>query len=161
HASGQADVASIGSTASALGASIEHWSATAQQKTLWFCPYAGCGVKYCLNFFGVVAAAAKIAAQRVAHFAFRGLWIFPQQSNRAHDHARRAVPALRAHFVDPGLLQRVQLAACRTNAFDGGDLFALSIPRQQHAGINRLAFQQHGASAALAEIAAAFGSRET
>ena len=59
--------------------------------------------------------------------------------------------------VDEGLLNRVKIAALH-QAFDGRDGFALGFDSQGGAGIDRLAIDDHRASAASGAVADALGA---
>ncbi len=71
----------------------------------------------------------------------------------------RAVAALRRPEVGEGLLQRMQ-PALGAEAFDGHDLAAAALDAQHQARQHRPAVQQHGAGAALAELAPVLGAAE-
>ena len=73
--------------------------------------------------------------------------------------AGRAVAALRAAEVGKAVLQRVQTAVAG-QPFNGRDLAPLALGRQQQAREHRLAIDQHGACAALAQLAAVLGAGE-
>ena len=75
-----------------------------------------------------------------------------------HQEARRAVAALRGAEIGEGLLERVQLGS-RRQPLDGVDARGPSHSSAEHeAGEHRLAVDQHGAGAALAELAAVLGA---
>ena len=71
----------------------------------------------------------------------------------------RAVAALGGAQLGEGLLQRVEPAAVG-HALDGLDLASLALDGQRQAGEHRLAVDQHGARAALAQLAAVLGAGE-
>src|SRR5262249_46550181 len=77
-----------------------------------------------------------------------------------HDLAGLAVAALRRLDVDPGLLERAQ-AAGRRQPLDRRDLLADDVLDLGPARAGRLAVDQDGAAAALADATAALGTRES
>src|SRR4051794_4736715 len=86
----------------------------------------------------IVAAAAQMSVHRLEDLAIGWIGMMPQQANRRHDHARRAVSALKLPLGDKRLLHRVQrLAICQ--ALDGGDRFAISVLPRRRAAENPFA----------------------
>src|SRR5262245_29375249 len=83
-----------------------------------------------------------------------------EERRDGHDHAALAVATLWDVVVDPGLLHLVH-GAGRREAFDGGDLLALSSADGQRARANRFAVDVHGTGAALRDTAAVFGAGQT
>ena len=77
-----------------------------------------------------------------------------------HDHARRAVPALKAVMLTESRLHRVQLAALG-DALDGGDDAGIGLDGEDGAGLHGLSVQMNDAGAALAGVAAHMGSGES
>jgi hypothetical protein len=69
-----------------------------------------------------------------------------------HDHARRAIPALKAMIVTKSSLHRMQGIAFR-NAFDGGDVGAVGLADQGGAGFYCAPVDVNDAGAALAGVA--------
>src|SRR5207249_9800778 len=61
-----------------------------------------------LNDLGVTRAAAEIARERKPNLFLRGASVFVQKRLGHHQHARRAVAALRTAFVNECLLLRMQ-----------------------------------------------------
>ena len=104
------------------------------------------------------AAAAEISAHAFAH-ALRivaGL-TFLDQTDRAHDLAGRAEPALQAVMGDKGLLHRMKPVALR-HAFDREDVGAVVTDREREARIDPASVDDDRAGAALAAVAALLGS---
>src|ERR1700742_1093532 len=80
------------------------------------------GVKHRLDDVVVTGAAADIAFELLPDGRFVKLSaVAVHDIDRRHDHARRAVAALKSVIVAEGGLHRVQLIAFR-DAFDGGDV---------------------------------------
>jgi len=104
-------------------------------------------------------AAAKVASERRAHVLLARSRVAVEQLFRRHNHAVDAVAALGGLLVDEGLLQRVQFA-WRAEAFDRRDLASRYRADRRDAGTDRLAIDQHRASAALRQAAAEFGAVE-
>jgi hypothetical protein len=73
--------------------------------------------------------------------------------------SRRAVAALRRSEIGEGVLQRVQ-ASVGGEAFDRRHRAAVAVDAQHEARQHRLAVEEHGARAALAEFAAMLGAAE-
>src|SRR5471032_1089028 len=69
----------------------------------------------------VAGAAAEIAGDAFANFAFGGGWVVLEQRHGRHDHAGRAVAALQAVLFPEAFLQRVQMAV-RSEPFNRRDL---------------------------------------
>ena len=104
------------------------------------------------------AAAAEISAHALAN-ALRivaGLTLL-DQTDRAHDLAGRAKPALQAVMGDKGLLHRMKPAALR-HAFDRQDIGAVVTDRERKAGIDPPSVDDDRAGATLAAVAALLGS---
>src|SRR5688572_31278412 len=105
----------------------------------------------------VPGAAAQIAGDRLAdRLARRGRVALEERLGR-HQAAGRAVAALGGPEVGEGRLQGMEPGAAR-QAFDRLDAAALAFEHQHDAGELRLAVHQHGAGAALAELAAVLGA---
>src|SRR5579862_1275472 len=100
----------------------------------------------------VAAAAAQIACQVILDLVGRRIGIILEQGFGGEDEARRAVRALKGGVVHEGLLDWVQLLLAEGLHRD--DLLAGRQRRQQQAGADRLAIDQHGAGAAHADTAA-------
>src|SRR5580692_3996395 len=107
----------------------------------------------------VIRAAADISRHAGPNFIARGVLVMRQQSLRAHQLAGGAVTALRAVMLDEGFLERVELSIFR-QPFHGENAASIHPNRELAAGVNRLSVYHHGASAALAAIAADFGAGE-
>ena len=107
----------------------------------------------------IAGAAAQVSGERLADLVARRVGVLVEQRLRRDQEARRAVAALRGAEVGEGLLQRMQ-AAVGHQAFDGLDLAAVALDAEDQAREHRLAVEQHGAGAALAELAAVLGAAE-
>ncbi len=97
----------------------------------------------------VAGTAAEIALQRPAEV----LPLRLIERRRGDDHAGGAEAALKSLRVKERALHRMQLVAL-TEPLDGRHLAAFGPERGDQATVHRLAIQQHGASAAIAAIAA-------
>src|SRR5579871_266536 len=102
---------------------------------------------------------AQIAVELFTHLRFGRLRRSRQQPRGGHDHAARAVAALRHALGDEGSLQHRGLFG-RAEALDGRHRFACGIGNGGEAGADRLAVNQDRAGAALTETAAESGARE-
>ena len=112
------------------------------------------GVQHRFGDAGIGAAAAEIAAHRLAHpFGIVAGLGFAYQPDRTHDLAGGTEAALEPVMLDERGLHRMQRVAVR-HAFDGQDIGAVVAERQRKAGIHPPAVEQHGAGAALAPVAA-------
>ena len=80
----------------------------------------------------MTSAAAEIALERLFDVVFARLRILFQQRRRGHDHAIRAVGALRRLLVDEGLLKRVERIGA-AQAFEGGDRPVTNCRNRGHA----------------------------
>jgi hypothetical protein len=94
----------------------------------------------------VGTAAAEVAGAGLAHLGLGGMGILPHERGEAHHETRRAVAALQAVAGDERLLHGREARA--GDALDGGDFAARRLDREQHAGVDRHAVEQHGAGAA-------------
>ena len=103
-------------------------------------------------------ATADIAAHPLAHpLGVVARLALVDQTDRAHDLARRAEAALKAVMRDEGGLHRMEHVALG-EALDGDDLGAVEAQRESQTRIDPLPVQEHGASAALPAVAALLGS---
>ena len=104
------------------------------------------------------AATAEIAAHALAHpFRIVTRQAFLEQSDGAHDLARRAKAALQAVASNECLLYGMKAVALRY-ALDRQDLGAVETNCKREARIDPPSIDEHGAGAALAAIAALLGS---
>src|SRR5688572_17727998 len=94
-------------------------------------------------------AAAEVAVERLADFAFRGLGILRKQRDRAHHDAAHAVAALRSLMLDERLLHRV----FALETFDRGDSLSQRERERHITGGHGAAVDEHEARAALAAAA--------
>src|SRR5215468_9377789 len=101
----------------------------------------------------VAGAPAQVALEPVPDLVLAGIRHPLAQVGRAHDHARRAEPALQAVVLAERGLHRMELAAAG-QALDGRDLGPVGLDREHRAGLDRLAVDVDGARAALTGIAA-------
>src|SRR5207248_2043774 len=95
------------------------------------------------------AAAAQVAVKRCPHVLFAGRWFLAKECRRAHDHAARAVAALRHLLFDEGGLDGMRRRA-RTEPLERGHRFALHIGNRSKAGRRRPTVDPHHTGAALA-----------
>src|SRR2546428_558369 len=108
---------------------------------------------------GVPGAAAEIAADRLGDLRARRVPVLIEQRLRRHEHPRRAVAALRGALFGERGLQRMKLGAAR-EPFDGRHVGVADRHRQREAREHRRAVDEHGARAALAELAAVLRAGE-
>src|SRR3990172_379019 len=78
----------------------------------------------------------------------------------AHDHPRRAIPALHAEFLNERALHGMQATLAR-QALDGHDVQAVRLHRQHQAGLDSLALDEDGARPAVTGVAPDVGAGET
>ena len=101
----------------------------------------------------IAGAAAEIAGDAFANLAIGRRRVVVQERHRRHDHARRAVAALKAVlFPEPGL-DRMQIAVL-CQPLDGRDLRPAGLDREDRARLRAAAVDDHRAGAALAGVAA-------
>ncbi len=101
----------------------------------------------------VGAAPAEMTLERLADLGIGRIGVLRQQRRRRHDHPARAVATLERLLGDERSLHRMRPLG-RAEPGQGRDRGAVGETRQAaHAGEDRLAVDQHGASAALPEAA--------
>src|SRR5260221_13958058 len=97
--------------------------------------------------------ATEIGGKLAPDVPFARMRIAPKQGGRRHDHTVRAVAALRRRFGDEGRLHRMR--TLRTaEALEGRDLLPFDGGGGGNARADRLAVDNHRASAALTQAAA-------
>src|SRR5437762_3374467 len=103
-------------------------------------------------FDGAVAGApTQVALQRPREIVTLRL----VQGRCGDDHSGGTEPALKALRIEERLLHRMQRAAAG-QSLDGRHIAVLGAIRRNHAGVHRLAVEQHRAGAAIAGIATLF-----
>src|SRR5207245_10662744 len=115
----------------------------------------------------VAGTSTEIPHDRVADLDLSGPRIVPQELDCAEDHAWRAEPALQPVVVPECLLNRMQVYPVersgtralsvrvgRRQSLDGDQRGVIRLDGQHGAGFDGAPVNQHGASAALARIAA-------
>src|SRR5262245_24509720 len=103
----------------------------------------------------VAGAAADIAFELVADgLLIELVALAPDDIDRRHDHAGRAIAALQRVVLAERLLHRMQRAVRLGEPFDRGDVGALHLPGKGRAGLHRLAVDMDHAGAALRGVAA-------
>src|ERR671925_2085048 len=85
--------------------------------------------------------------------------MFRKKSFHRHDHARRAIAALKSLMLEKRLLHRVEFSADR-QPLDGGDCFALRIGSEHQTRAHGPAVDQHGARTADTDAAAFYRTSE-
>src|SRR6185295_10422054 len=105
----------------------------------------------------VGSAPAKVAAQSLLNFFGCRGWVLVQECLCRDHESRRAESTLLAVVINEGLLKRMKLVTLH-QAFDCRDLFALRFDRENRTRVNRLAIDDHRASAASRAIAHALGA---
>jgi hypothetical protein len=109
---------------------------------------------------GVRTAAADVATHPLADLVRRPGVALLQQSDRGHDLAGRAVPALESVVLDKRGLDGVELITVR-KTLNGCDFSILLHDREGETGIDAPPVDQHRAGPALAAVAAFLGSGQT
>src|SRR3954454_6819073 len=107
----------------------------------------------------VRAAAAEICVHMLANLSVCRRAVCGQERVRAHDHAGDAIAALGSLLLDEGALQRAR-RVFRPEPLECGDLAPLQNGDGRQAREDRLAVDNDGASAALAEATAEFRAVE-
>ena len=108
----------------------------------------------------ITRAPAKIARDRLAHFAFGGVGVVAQEFKQGGQHAGRAEAALQAVIVLEGLLQRVQLLVVGRDALHRQNLPPVGLDREHEATSRGAAVEQDSAGAANAVLASDMGAGE-
>ena len=112
------------------------------------------------NDWRVSGAAAKVACQ---HIIVVGAPVCMPCGHRC-DEPRRAETALRSVVIDHGLLDWMERAVWRADAFNGAHCFTVELRHEQDAGVERAlgipVCYNNGTSPAVAFIAAFFGACE-
>src|SRR5690606_29204181 len=109
----------------------------------------------------VGAAPAEVAGHRLVDVGVRRVRLALEQRDRAHDLPGLTVAALRDVLVDPGLLDLMQRAVLRGDAFDRRDLDTLERLHRKLARLHRRAVHMYRARAALPDPAAVLRADET
>ena len=109
----------------------------------------------------VAGAAADIAFQLMPdRFLVELAAMAVHDIDRRHDHAGRAIAALKGKFIDEGLLQRMELAGGLLQSFNGRDTFAARFVGQLGTGADGRAVNQHCTCAANLDFAGDFSAVE-
>jgi hypothetical protein len=117
-------------------------------------------VLYGFNDLHVAGAHAQIAGQRFANLFFRWVGITLKKGMARHDHARRAVAALKSVVFNECFLYRAQLTVFR-QTFDCCDFTPVRLHGEVEARFDDFAVEQYGASAAFADDAADMSAGKT
>src|SRR5256884_1246058 len=107
----------------------------------------------------VAGAAAQVAGQRLLDLIARRSRVAREQCLRGEEKRRRAIAALRRAQLGEGVLQRVQLAA-RGHPLDRPHAPSRAGEAEHQTGEHGRAVDDHGARAALTQLAAVLGARE-
>src|SRR2546422_1167677 len=126
----------------------------------FFAPHARRRQLHRLIDLDVAGAAAEVAGERVLDFVSGRPGIGFEERFGSEQKGGRAVAALRGAQVGERLLQGMQLAALR-HRFDGSHGVAGARETQHQARQDRRSIQQHGARAALTQLAAVLRSGES
>ena len=105
----------------------------------------------------VRAAAADVAIHHALDVLVGRVGVVPQQADRRHHHARRAVAALERLGFEESFLHRMQALALG-NRLNGCDPLARNGAQACYAGPRRLIVDEDGAGAAIALTASVFRS---
>src|SRR3990170_2256403 len=112
-----------------------------------------------LEYLEVSGAAAEIARERLLDlFPFRQR-VSVEESLRGEKDSRSAVPALRGAHLGESYLERMRPTALG-QSLDGEDFRLLELDGKRETGEHRLPVDEHGAGAALAELATVLGPGE-
>src|SRR5665213_725205 len=109
---------------------------------------------HCVHNMLISGAAAQVALEPMPDLLIARVGIAIQDLLRRHDHARRAEAALQSVLIPEGFLDLVQLAVGGGHAFDGQDLGAIALDREDGAALDGLAVQLHCAGPAQRRLAA-------
>ena len=110
------------------------------------------------NDFAISSAATQDSTNRVYYVGFGGRGIALEECCRGDQHARSAGAALGGSMSQKRALQAIVDGRARGETFDGGDLASSNLSGSYQAGANRIVVDEHGASAAIAGVAADFCS---
>src|SRR2546423_116215 len=119
----------------------------------FFAPHARRRQLHRLIDLDVAGAAAKVARERLLDFAARGLGIGLEECFRGEQERGGAIAALRGAEVGESLLEGMELAALR-HRFDGAHGVTGARESQHQTRQYGRSIQQHGARAALTQLAA-------
>src|SRR5712691_6831424 len=119
----------------------------------------GGGAEDRANHAGVAATAAEVPNEGLPYLLLVGAGRAREEGARGHDHAGRAIPALRRLLRDECRLEPIGTVG-RAQALDGDDLLTDHRARGGHARADRAPGDEHGAGAALGEAAAEAGARQ-
>src|SRR5437879_4090319 len=108
----------------------------------------------------VSRAAAQVARQRLLDLVTRGSRILAEQRFRGEQEGGRTVPALRRAELGEGVLERMQRPA-PCHSLDGFHAVPRAREAEHQTGKHGLAVHEHGAGAALAQLAAMLRAGET
>ncbi len=112
-----------------------------------------------LDDLRVAGAPAQVASDRLPDLVLGRLGVVGEERLGGHDHARRAVAALRREAVGERLLDRVERAVAG-QPLDRRDLRADRLHREHEARVDDGPVEVHGARRALALVAGAFRAGE-
>ena len=106
------------------------------------------------DYLVVADAPAEITGQRLFHLVLRRFGFLVEEGLCAHDHAGRAIPALKRGMIDECLLNGVEAARLRVSeSFDGPYVLSVALDRKRHAGEPGLSIYEDGAAPARAVVA--------
>src|SRR5438270_4648536 len=108
----------------------------------------------------VSGAAAQVARQRLLDLVPRGSRVLAEQRFRGEQEGGRTVPALRRAELGEGVLERMQRPA-PCHSLDGFHAVPRAREAEHQTGKHGLAVHEHGAGAALAQLAAMLRAGET
>src|SRR5262249_60507350 len=120
----------------------------------------GGGVLNCIDDVLIAGAAAEIAFECFTDLGVRRVLRALEQFGRGHDHARRAVAALEAMLFPETFLQGMQ-PALGTQTFNGGEVRALGLNRENRAGLHGPAVQMNRAGTAQRGLTPDMGAGQT
>ena len=109
--------------------------------------------------FVIAGAAAEVAGELEADFVLGGVRSLVEQGFGGDEEAGGANAALECSAFEEALLERMQVALLG-QAFDGFDRRSFGFDAENDATVDRKAVHQHGASTAVAVVAAFLGPGE-
>jgi hypothetical protein len=108
----------------------------------------------------VAGAPAEIAGERFGDLIPRRLRVLVEQVLCGQEESGRAVTALRSAQIGERVLERMEVSVAAGHPFDRGDLASVARRGDDEARENRLPVEEHGARAALPQLATVLGAGE-
>jgi hypothetical protein len=109
----------------------------------------------------VAGAPAEVSGQALADLLVAGFRVVTQQSGDGRHETRCTETTLEAVAFSQRRLNGGEFTVGGSDVFDGGDLLAVDLDREEQAGADGLTVQQHRTGAAGTVFAAQVGAGET